>query len=414
VTPTLPVRRVVLALLLAFIFTLPWENLVGIGSVGRVSKALGLLLGLSWAFTLLISERVRRPLPVHGAAALFVLWSGLSVIWTVDVDATVTRLVTCVQLFLLLLIIWDTIVDDRAVRAALAAYVLGAWVPATILLSDFLTGRGDTLHGRLTVGNFHPNDVGLILALGIPIAWQLGTSASDGLAGGVERVLFLGYVPVAAFAMLLTGSRTSLAAAAPWAVWVLIDGARRRPGLAAGILVCLGYVGAWAVGQVPPRSLDRITSTEKEVTQGDLTGRTEVWREAVRLVQARPLSGSGAGSFREAATDSDKVGHNFLLGILAEVGVIGLLLFLVLLVAAFVYGARARGGLAAMWLTLLMGWVIAASLHNWEYRKQSWFLFGLALVSGSCAALRSPDRSLATQESAATVLVTQARGGNAP
>jgi hypothetical protein len=36
-----------------------------------------------------------------------------------------------------------------------------------------------------------------------------------------------------------------------------------------------------------------------------------------------------------------------------------------------------------MWTTVLLCWLLAASLHNWEYRKQTWFFFGLILASAS-------------------------------
>ena len=48
-------------LLLLMVFTLPWENVVDLPGVGRVSKAVGLLVAVVWFADLLVSKRVRSP-----------------------------------------------------------------------------------------------------------------------------------------------------------------------------------------------------------------------------------------------------------------------------------------------------------------------------------------------------------------
>jgi hypothetical protein len=82
------------------------------------------------------------------------------------------------------------------------------------------------------------------------------------------------------------------------------------------------------------------------------------------------------------------VGHNFVLALQAELGILGLTLFCAVLLAAFVASRRAPAGLSALWLTISLAWLAGALLHNWEFRKVTWVLLGLMVVSGS---LRQDD-----------------------
>jgi O-antigen ligase len=378
-------------LLLAFAFCLPFENTVEFGPFGRVSKVVGLVLGLAWGLLVVVNGELRRPRPAHVAALAFALWGATSLVWSVDVGYTVDRLVTCAQLVAVLVIVWDLVDDERDLRSVMRAYVAGAWVPILLVLRGYLEDSVTFTHGRLTVEGFHPNDLGLVLALGVPFAWYLATTAKPAPRGRIERVTCSIYVPLAVLITVLTGSRTSLAALAPWLVWFLVRETSRRPWTvlpAVGALVWLGWL---LLKRAPERPLARLGDTGQEITEGGLTGRSAVWSEALDLMQSDPLTGAGLGAFRTAAVDSGKVGHNVVLGLAVEVGIVGLVLFLVIAVAAWRAGRSTAGRQRAFWTTLLLGWAVAASFHNWEYRKQTWFFFGLALAAGALESRRRDD-----------------------
>jgi O-antigen ligase len=123
-----------------------------------------------------------------------------------------------------------------------------------------------------------------------------------------------------------------------------------------------------------------------------------VWAEAARIIREHPLLGIGAGAFREAAVGANKVGHNFVLSLLAEVGIIGFGLFMAVLVTALLPIRRLDPLLRRMWLALFSAWLLAALLHNWEYRKQTWLFIGLV---AACGAL-PPRHRRSEQEEPAT------------
>lgn len=369
--------------LLVMVFTLPWENVVDLPGIGRVSRAVGLLVGLVWVCAVIGSGEIRQSRKFHVVALFFVLWDTLSLLWTVDGPATTDRVLTYVQLFALTLVFWDTVTTLKAVRATLTAYLLGSMVSALALLGRYAAeGAGSEVHGRVTVGNFHPNDVGLILAMGVPIAGYVATlPVLDGW-DRARQVVAVAYVPVSAFAVLLTGSRASVGALLPGFVYVGYLLVGRRPQLAVGALVSMVVLIVLLLPLLPGRVALRLEGTKSAVESGGLNERAGVWSEAIRLIKAHPVVGIGAGAFRTANVDSNKVGHNFVLALLAEVGIVGFGLFAAMLVLAFtalrVQPERMRG----MWIAVFLAWLAAASLHNWEYRKQTWFFLALMLSSG--------------------------------
>jgi O-antigen ligase len=87
---------------------------------------------------------------------------------------------------------------------------------------------------------------------------------------------------------------------------------------------------------LPERGLYRLQRTGTDITSGGFLGRVPVWREGIDLFTAHPFQGVGGGAFRAGALDTRKVAHNFVVALLAEVGLIGLGLFAMLLILVFV------------------------------------------------------------------------------
>ena len=147
----------------------------------------------------------------------------------------------------------------------------------------------------------------------------------------------------------------------------------------------------------------RLEGTGASISSGDLNERGTVWAEAARIIHEHPLLGIGAGAFREAAVGANKVGHNFVLSLLAEVGIVGFGLFMAVLVTALLPIRRLDPLLRRMWLALFSAWLLAALLHNWEYRKQTWLFIGLVAACGALPPRhRRSDQDVQDEAAAAT------------
>ena len=84
-----------------------------------------------------------------------------------------------------------------------------------------------------------------------------------------------------------------------------------------------------------------------------------------------------------------------MLAILAELGVVGFLLFSSIVVGSGLLALRQPRELALFWLAMLAAWLVNALAHNFEDKKMTWLLFGLIVVSDG---LRSATRPAGVAE----------------
>jgi O-antigen ligase len=340
---------------------------------------------------ILVRGRLRRPSPFHWFALAFLLYGCASLFWTINREESLARLWKNLQIIALLWLIWEATDTPKRRAGLMQAYVLGAWVTVYQTYEMFRAGIGRVGGTRFAAsGNFNPNDMGFLLVLALPLAWHLSLTHRNVLLRWVNRL----YIPAGLFTISLTGSRSGLILACltlsivPWslpqlnlrlkAVTVAI--------LAAGVVLALTYA--------PERTIARLLTTSSELTQGNLNDRTEIWRAGMEVLPEYLMLGAGAGTYSMAARSTlgvDHSAHNTYVSIVVEQGLIGLVLFLVLLAISFHHARLAppaeRKLLLVLWLTLFVGLTPRA----WEDKKVTWLVFGLlnaTAVAGAVA--RSP------------------------
>ena len=167
----------------------------------------------------------------------------------------------------------------------------------------------------------------------------LPVAARFGRVGWLLATLAVGVV------LLLAGSRASwvtFALVAAYSGWRVMGGRRLLLLAAFGVMVAAGLT--YSV----PQLRERVVRTA-QAWEGDddgmeqaLSGRGRIWSAAGCMIQAHPINGVGARGFRDAYPDCDPGAgsdgvwgagpalhaHQIVLEILAETGVIGLLLWL--------------------------------------------------------------------------------------
>jgi O-antigen ligase len=389
-------RRIAYWLSLVLIFTMPWENLVDVGAQGTIARVVGLVLVAAWLSAVVLAARVRRPSAFHAVVFAFFLWNAATLFWTVDLDSTLISVFTYVQLLGLVVVIWDLYETPEYVRAALQAYVLGSYISVSSLVVNYFAENADSSHSRMlhiTNANysdtgFYVNDLGLILVLGVPMAWYLALSKSQSrLANALKLINYL-YVLAAVVGVVLTESRAAFLGMLPAALFIL--GSVKRLKIHQQVLLCGGLVAALVLAAplVPEASVERLATTGSEMEGGDINGRMRIWRDGISAFTQRPLAGFGTGAFRAAVPCRNAEGqgcfaHNFIILFLVEDGLVGSALFGLILVLLFRYGWRQPKWESRLWLTMLTIWLIGATSHNWEQRKQTWLLFNLIVISAS-------------------------------
>jgi len=381
--------RIAYIVLCAFVFDLPWGEYVP--QVGGL--VLGTWIGLLVVGVMVLRTAVtwrRRVLsPLHYWMLSLVAWSALSIFWTLDWDSTVTRVGTYVQVLTMVWLIWELAVTEGRVLGLLQAYVFGALVASIGTIYNFMTGvtaaqLASTIPGRsawetyrYSFAYLNEDDLGLVLALSIPIVFYLLVSRKGPL---VKLVCWL-QLGAGVAAILLTASRGALVAAIaslamlPLCVFRLPRWQRVVSLIASAcLLACSLYLA-------PRSSWARILQFAQEVSEGTLTHRTVLWAAGLETFRDHAFLGVGAGAYGPAVlrvVDTAAPAHNTFLSILVELGVVGALLLFALLASILYSALQARYLERCLWVTLLLTWTVGVSALTWEYRKPTWLLFGLA------------------------------------
>jgi O-antigen ligase len=282
----------------------------------------------------------------------------------------------------------------------LLAYVLGTYVCAIATINNLLAGRtsgeltdADLAYksGRYTMEGLNPNDLGLMLALSIPMTLYLLVRRKDSPL--TQVVCWVQFV-LALITIVLSGSRGAMLAASagllmfPAAVFRM-----SKPQKIVAGLMCAAAVAA-AVSLVPPDTWGRFLKFGTEVTEGTMTHRTQIWTASLEVFRDHAFVGVGAGAHPAAVVKilaRALVTHNTFLSVLVELGVVGELILLGLLAASFHRAARIGGLERILWIVALATWCVGVCGGTWEYRKTTWFLFALLAAHAFTLRFRPRD-----------------------
>lgn len=222
----------------------------------------------------------------------------------------------------------------------------------------------------------------IYMLLGAAVAGYLATTAS----GKLERLAWGAVAALDAWVVVLTGTRSVLAAAiaaavllAAWAVLFAERGSEVRRAAGRALVALVGAtVGLFVLGETVLPAAGRLVDVGTE----SLTSRTHLWRAAWDGFTAHPVLGVGPESFdlvfdrrfraedylAAAAVHQDRA-HNVLFGALVGGGLVGLAGYLAFWAAAFraALAALRRAGDAPALLWL------AAAVVAYFVHLQFWF-----------------------------------------
>jgi putative inorganic carbon (HCO3(-)) transporter len=374
-----------------------------------LAKAAGLLITLSWLATV-VARRARPSLlksrPGFAVAlTLFIVWAALGLLWAKRTDLGREAVLTLILSSTLFPIVFAAVRDSRHVRRVWVAFVAGALLSGTVGYLLPGTAIPDS-EGRLAgAGGVGPNQLGGYLAVAAILAVTL---ACDRRLPALGRTACAGAAALCLPLQLLTGSRGALLGlGTALIVAPFLAGRGRRAGVVV-LAASTVLAGTAFFMTVAP------TAIVEHLTNGDTSGsgRTDIWRMGWRMVEAHPVTGVGPGNFsvstidyllRPGVTqraiyivDQPKVAHNIYLEVLAELGVVGLTLFGVIVVAGVrsaLAAARASGRrgdreselLSRGLLLALLAMLVAAFFSSELFSKQLWILLALAIAMQSFA-----------------------------
>jgi len=282
------------------------------------------------------------------------------------------------------------------------AYVLGTFVSGIDTIYLFLSHQ-ESVYQRYAGAGLDANDLGLIMALSIPMSYYL-LIENKGWTVWVYRIQLI----LAGIAILLTASRGATLATLVAVSIVPLTQARLTGRQRIALILTVSLLVYGALLFVPSSSWERLSTLPSEFAHGTLTGRTIIWKAGWEIFRAHPFLGIGANAFRLIVSrvlaepirldqslflPPAPPAHNTFLSVLVEQGVIGFAVFCALL-GVLAVSLRAMPPFPQrLWIVSFGVWVVGVSSLTWEMRKPTWFFFGLILAQcGSMAWKRGTQR----------------------
>ncbi len=236
-----------------------------------------------------------------------------------------------VLVFYLLLV--TSVHDEAALKRVVVGFVGVMGVYLLHSLREFVGGRHVYRMGitRLvgvdsTMGD--PNSFGATVVFALPFLVCLWRA---GVGGRFGKLLLTGYAGLSVVCILLTGSRSSLLGLGLWAVLLLLKSRRRF--LYLGLLLAAAPPVFLALPESLQTRFETIVNPDagpenaKESGEGRILG----LMTGLDLLAANPLTGVGPGAWRPA-TKSPIESHNLYGQLMGELGGLGVLAFLGVLV----------------------------------------------------------------------------------
>jgi O-antigen ligase len=252
----------------------------------------------------------------------------------------------------------------------------------------------------------------------LPLAYYLMQSRNR-----MVRLFCLGSMMVTLFAVILGASRGGFLGLLA-AFFVIVWRSRQRT---RNLLVVLAILVPLSV--ISPQSPVARLLWPNRLDDAAASARRDVWAAGMRMFTAHPLTGIGLGQFKplvpffaglaegESFEDGsrERIAHNTYLEILAEMGILGLTTFIVILWTALRSLEKVRRQTSdhgppvvhqcALGLQAgIIGFSVAAIFVSAQYQKLFWFMLFVSMVLPAIArqAQRARDRALVRRQPGVT------------
>jgi O-antigen ligase len=367
------------------------EFVLALSEILTMTKFLGAVVFLSWALEAVFRRSYRFPrssllvlVPLFFATAL------LSTFPAEDIGIAGLRLTTLLQLGALVFITATIMQKPLQVQRVGWIILLSTLVSVAYGIASMRSGAQLALTGFA----MNRNRFGVIIALCIPLVFYLYPRS-----GRLGRAVLLGLTGVFVMAEALTYSRGGFLAmllSLVLSVLFVVHSQRLRLGVWIAVVV-VGLIIA-----MPQTYWSRMGSIVPSLRGGtDTVGqRYQLWAISLKMIRDHPLLGVGAGNFTHqfarysgivSLRRGALVAHNAFLAVAAEQGIPGGLLFIALLLAAFVSlrrsyrWARDRGDDEVADLTICFSVILfilttQCMKGNYEHTKYLWVALGMTVA----------------------------------
>jgi O-antigen ligase len=398
--------RVAFASLLLFVvlvYSVPgrlfFDNDGDVG-IAKAAAALALVaLGCSW---LLYERRLRVGGALGLALVTFFAWMAASSDWSLAPFITRQSIGEAAKFFAIFFLVSNVVDNVERAQQLLRVFAAASIIPAVGALWSYAHGQHLVEGTRAAwLGTFgDPNDLAYHLATGVAVA--LGARQLE--RGFRMRLLWAAGIGVMLAAILFTQSRGGLiTTGVVLALYVLQSLSRSREAIPIVAVVIVAALLA------PRATWERAGTTLAYEDDASALGRIDAWNTGKNIFAEQPLAGVGFGTFIVAWAEyapgnagPARAPHNTFVQVLAETGLVGLVLFLVALALGLVWAllatrATQTAALGSATAAGLCAFVVASTTLG---ELSSWPLYILLGLASSLRSIRR-DEALAKRRQAA-------------
>ncbi|MCC5650342.1 O-antigen ligase family protein [Nostoc sp. XA013] len=374
-------------------FLLPFENLLGTGESGSISRYLIIFTGVGCFLqnSLTINKVNIFKEPIFNLILALIFWSFASIIWSVSPEISLVTTITLIGNFILFSIVflsnrkWLSIYWISLLIGCTASVILGNFLPRPEGLENNLD--------RFTTGGQDPNDLaGLLLiafSVGVYVFYsQLKSKRSRFLMFFNLATIFIG--------VLLTLSRTGLIATIVPLSFFALRKFEKKISFYLIILLftsILYILGMDTINEFLNLFISPLFSRFNQLNESQFaSARWDIWLAAIEVIKHNFILGVGAGALPYVIDDYSSVllprstynpeigllAHNIILSVWSEMGLIGITIFITILSFGFKYtlnlSKKDPWGLG-MLVSILVVFVMGTTL-SWENKKILYILFG--------------------------------------
>lgn len=360
------------------------------------------MLAATMMLAALVLRRVVRGEPVRFAgamgASMVVLFAlvALSALWALQPQRAVAFSLASSKLLLAFAGLATVLRTPKHVRLAMTLAALSLLVPAQGTLErwndgiELVEGYRAAWIGLLA----NPNQLAMVMAVTVPWALVMWTHSK-----GLMRWVMLASFGLACATVVVTHSRGgALGLAVAVVTWVVLARQRLRA-------ITLAVIATLAVVVFAPTSFWNRTETISDYEHdASAQGRLHAWEAGRRALSDNPLLGIGADNYLAAwdrymprnVREHAYTAHNTWMQVLVELGVLGLAVFAVMIVATARGLWKARDGIlgdeARAMLASLAALVACGATGGYAF---NWFFY---MVLGVAGAVLAQDRLARARE----------------
>jgi len=298
------------------------------------------IIVLFFLYTLVFNLKKIKTAPLFYIMLFFVVYAGLSIFWSPDKSLGVLEIIYLLTPLSAYFISYVHFKSPKDILKICWLIIISSFLPLILGLSQYLNHdffyEPDSFLGRLTGSFAHPNSFGLFLVLIIAVAITTYLSAKEKITGEKKIILFA-VASLSLLELILTYSRVS------WLSLVI---------MLAGFALWRRKIIKTAVFALPIAMIiiflfeiirDRIWELFSFSLFDSWLARKNIWKIAWEQVLKKPLTGYGLGTAEKVITagktwlGGSVLPHNDFLLNLLELGAVGAIFFLALIIAPFYY-----------------------------------------------------------------------------